>query len=232
MYNQPYLTLASDPNGLLIFGGVAVIIVVAIIWSVIHERKRREKLTAIAQQMGLSFDPKGTMPAGGFNHAPLFNLGRARRTKNVMSGQVEDVQLHLFDYQYTTGSGKHSSTHRYTVAALEVRNFNLPKFHLKPEHFGHAIAKLFGYDDIDFTDFPVFSKKYHLSGDNEDAVRSVFTPDVLAYFEENAKGNLSVEAWDSWLVLYRSGGRKKPNKWPTFLQDAFEVVNQLTTRAS
>ena len=137
-----------------VFGGFAVIATIAIVLSIRHERKRTEALAGIAEQMGLSFDAQGTMPAGAFNQAPLFDIGRSRKTKNVMTGRVEDIQLHLFDYQYTTGSGKHATTHKHTVAAVEVQGFDLPKFHLKPEHFGHKIASVFGFDDIDFSDYP------------------------------------------------------------------------------
>ena len=67
-----------------------------------------------------------------------------------MTGKVADVDLILTDYQYTTGSGKNSTTHNLTVAAYCIPGLDLPDFALESENFLTRFAEKFGMQDIDF----------------------------------------------------------------------------------
>ena len=221
--------MGGDLFPFLFFGGFILLAIVGVGASIWWEKKRREKLRAIAHDMGLSFEAKAGRPDGfGFGVCPLFNRGRSRKVSNLMHGTVADVELSLFDYRYTTGSGKNSSTHRRTVAAFEMTAHHLPQFELGPEGFFHRIASMLGFDDIDFDTHPTFSEKYRLRSDNEAAVRDLFKPTLLEFFEQQADQRWTVEAIGSWVVVYRSRGRIKPDQWPQFLDDTFVVMNALT----
>ena len=43
---------------------------------------------------------------------------------------------------------------------------------------------LTGYKDIEFEMYPNFSRKFLVMGNNVDEVRSLFTDDVISFFEE------------------------------------------------
>lgn len=184
------------------------------------EQKRRKAMAAAADQMGLSFQDRDP----GLAHEPfsrfhLFAQGGSREFTSVLRGKLAGkIDLALFDYSYTTGSGKSRQTHRQTVAAFRVDGMGLPGFEMRPEEFFHKIGSLFGYQDIDFPESSAFSKKYLLRGKDEPAIRSVFGPAVLNHFDLHP--GWCVEGKDDWLTVYRYHHRVKPEDVRAFLDEA------------
>ena len=87
------------------------------------------------------------------------------------------------------------------------------------------IIALVGIEDIDFGDHPEFSKRFQLRSDDEEAIRNLFTDDLIGSFE--ALGKVSVEADGQWMVVYRSAKRRSAEEIAQFLEQAFEVCNRL-----
>jgi hypothetical protein len=111
-----------------------------------------------------------------------------------------DFEINLFDYSYVVSTGKTTITVQQTVFFVNSKSLDLPIFLLRPEHLGHRIMEYFGSEDIDFDQYPVFSEKYRLTGENEDFIRSAFDDKVLRYFSE-ANG-WHIEATNYYLVYY------------------------------
>ena len=77
--------------------------------------------------------------------------------------------------------------------------------------------------DIDFDDYPQFSKRYLLRGPDEQAIRQSFTGDVIHFFEQlDEKWN--IEAAGDRLIVYQRGKRLKPDRYPDFLKQTWEVL--------
>jgi len=213
----------GDMVPFLMFGGMAVLVVFVIVISSVMAKKRREALAAVAASMGFTFTPKGSdtgrQSLGNF---PLLNRGRSRRMYNIMSGVAQGINVRIFDYRYTTGSGKNSHTYYQTVIAFETDSLNVPVFRLTPESVFHKIGTAFGMQDIDFDSHPEFSRRYLLKGEDEDGIRAMFTPSVLSFFEEHEK--LCVEGNRQRLLVYRASRRVKPELWQSFLQEGFGIL--------
>jgi len=190
------------------------------------EKKRTEALKDAAQAMGLDFsrlpDPQFLPSLSAF---PLFSQGHSKRARNVMTGLADEIEITLFDYRYTIGAGKSQHVHRQTVVLLQSSVLDLPAFSLKPQHVFHTIGKVFGYKDIDFDSHAIFSDKYFLRGADETAIREVFTPDVLEYYE--ARPGLSTEAAAHRLLFFRASKKAKPEDLPAFLKDGFHIYTLL-----
>jgi hypothetical protein len=103
------------------------------------------------------------------------------------------------------------------VLSIEGSKLNFPKFELEPENTFHKIGQVFGYQDIDFESFPIFSKKYLLRGNDEAKIRELFTPEVIKFFERNQ--NIHIEAQGNTLIFYRPSKRCKPDEIKGFYQD-------------
>ncbi len=204
-----------------VVGGLAL---VGLIVFVAHkiEKARTEQFQAVTDELGLQFHPQGD-PAvqNAFGHFRLFNQGHGRRTKNMICGQTEDVELAIFGYRYTTGSGKHQHTHRQTVISFQSPHLALPDFELRPETMFHKIGQAFGYKDVDFDSHPLFSKRCLLRGPNEAAIRDFFTTELLEFFA--AQTGVSVEASDNRLIYYRARKRIKPSEVRPFMEEGFRV---------
>lgn len=203
--------------GMVAVGGV----VAGVMWSRAAGRKRTETLAYASQALGLAFEPVGDLglltAAADF---PLFGQGHSRSVRNVMTGRLEDVEVRLFDYRYTTGSGQHSHTHVQTVAVMPAAS-PLPDFVLAPENVFHRIGQLFGYQDIDFEAHPEFSSHYLLRGRDEDAIRAAFDPNRLAFL--GGTRGWTIQSRNGQLAVFRADVRVKPEDLSTFLEESRQI---------
>lgn len=213
-------------QSLIIFGGFAALIAAFTVISAKVEKRRREALRATAAQLGLEFaETDQTGLQSGFSGFSLFRHGSSRRIRNIVYGRVEGVEVILFDYSYTTGSGKNRHTSHQTVGFFQSDTLGLPEFVARPEGMFDKIGQVFGYQDIDLPMHPEFSRKFILRGANEAAIRRAFTPGVARFFEENA--GLSIEAKTDRFILYRSGTPLKPEQWAEWMRTGLNVVRVL-----
>jgi hypothetical protein len=211
--------------GFLVFGVIAGLVAVGFAVSTLYESRRRTAVSQIAEQLGLAYSDDGTSLLAELDHLPLFSRGRAKRISNLVLGDTDEVAMGIFDYRYTTGSGKNSQTHRQTVAYFRAPDAHFPQFELKPQHFLHAVGKLFGYQDIDFASHPKFSKSFVLRGTNETAVRKLFAPALLEFFE--TKSQMNVEGQGQHLIVYRPSKRVKPEQLKNLMREGFDVFAQV-----
>ncbi len=203
---------------------VAMIAVIAII-AAHFEKKRREALDQEASQMGLVFDPDGSEEfQAQLNLFQIFNLGRSRKLTNLIRGDSGDVRLSIFDYQYTTGSGKDSHTTKLTISVIESEDLRCPSFSLRPENILDRIGGLLGFQDIDFESHPKFSKLFVLKGPDAEAVRQFFKPALIEYFE--SVPGIVVEANPGTMLIHRSK-LKKPQELKSLFAEAYEVYGRM-----
>ena len=198
-----------------VIGGIFVV-------SHLQDKKRTEKLRQVADEMGLPFYPQGDDSLiGQLSNFPLFSEGRSKKIKNMLHGETSEVEVGIFDFRYTTGSGKSSHTHKQSVAYFRSPDLDFPDFALRPEHLFHRIGGVFGYQDIDFESHPRFSKSYLLRGNSEHKIRQLFNDEILAFFERQT--GLSVEGNGERLIFYRASKRVKPEEVRSFFEEGFRV---------
>ncbi len=199
---------------------IVAVIVTGIAAAVKYEKKRKAEIAAVAESLGLTWVP-GDDPAirERFASLALFNLGRGRAMSNCMTGDSGEVRISIFDYQWTTGSGKHQHTARVTLVALESPRLRLTPFSIRPEHMFDSIGGMLGFQDIDFDDDAAFSKSYVLKSSDEPGARKLFAPALRQYFVSNPGSN--AEGTSRILVLHHR--RAKPADYPNLLKQAYEV---------
>lgn len=207
------------------FGIILVFLVIFGIGAFInryYEDKRREKLEVVSNKLSMEYQAKdeGEKLISNLQGFRLMSLGTNQKLYNVLRGQADQLQVVIFDYCYTIGSGKNSSTYDQTVMLIETSDMNLPKFKMRPENVFHRIS---GVQDIDFDDAPVFSKQYLLQGDDETAIRQLFTPAILAHFTKEE--GLCVEGNRDQLILYKNGKRLSPEDIPSFMKKHLGVAH-------
>jgi hypothetical protein len=202
----------SDAGWIFVVG--FFVLTVAIIALVFYlDRQRSKKIAAAATALGLTFRRKATdadrgLPAGCY----LGNLGHSRVVSNVLqAAQTAELALTLFDYQYTTGYGKTSSTSQQTITRIQSPLLNLPTFLLFPETFFSKMGKMFGGTDINFPESPAFSEKYILRGGDETAIRAIFNPAVREALTPLQR--LTIEGGGNLLFIFRAGRRLKPDEF-------------------
>jgi hypothetical protein len=214
----------------LFIGAVLVLIVGGIIWSIVAEKKRREALMETADQMGLTFfkegDPDLLSQLSSFK---LFSQGRARKMKNLIQGDSGEVKIAIFDYQYTTGSGKQTKTTQQSVALINSIDLICPDFRIRPEGLLDKIGGAMGFQNIDFETHPKFSGLFVLQGSSEEEIRKYFTPNLIEFFEQ--KPGISVQANSGTMFFFRPGKRIKPAELKDLLAQAYEVFGVMVDQA-
>lgn len=199
-------------NYYLVAGAVGILVVFLLIYL---PWKRRKDLEQLASSMGLQFSAEGPDFAG--TGLELFNTGRSRSAANSIQVRSGDFTINFFDYSYVTGSGKHRSTHNFTLALIDCPRVQIPDFELKPETFMYKLGELIGFKDIDLPAFPLFSEKYRLTSPDEAAARLYFTPRRAAWFERNP--GLRVQASRDHVLFLRRAGRLPVDAWPAFMEE-------------
>jgi hypothetical protein len=176
------------------------------------ERRRSKKIEEVARSLGLTFRRKATdadnaLPAG----CHVAAIGHGRVVSNVLeAARSAELNFTLFDYQYTIGHGKSSNTVQQTITRMESGLFRLPAFLLFPESFLAKMGKMFGKSDINFPESPEFSRKYILRGDDEAAIRTLFTPALRQTLE--SQDRLTIEGAGGLLFIFRKGRRLNPDQ--------------------
>src|SRR5262245_9644470 len=138
--------------------GVIALIAGVVYVSHVAEKKRTEAFQKTAGELGFDFLASGEANfLESLKCFHLFSQGHSKKLWNLLRGQTQDLEVAIFDYRYTTGSGKHSHTWNQTVIAFRFEGTSLPTFSLRPENIGHRISTWFGYQDINFDTHKNFS---------------------------------------------------------------------------
>lgn len=214
-----------------IFGGIALLIGGAVWWGFRVEKARRENLAIAAEELGLVYlqdgDPSLMDLASRFN---VCSSGRSRKMYNLIQGETDELTIAIFDYKYTTGSGKNSHTYNQTIVMLHSSQLGNPPFTMRPEGLFDRIGGMLGFQDLDFETHPRFSNSFVLKSPDEDATRQFFNPTLLEFFE--TKLGISVEANPGAMIFYRPGVRSKSPQLKSLFAEAYEVFGAMVDRSS
>jgi hypothetical protein len=195
---------------------VIPIIILIIAYTIKQEAKRTEIIKNMADSLGFTFNPKPMAEDYPIATFQLFNIGHSKRFSNGMTQEKNGVKISIFEYFYTTGSGKNSTTYRQTVTLFSTPQLKLPQFMLKPEGLFHKIGEIFGAKDIDFEDSPAFSKKYLLKSDIENETRTTFSKEIRNFLSD--KVNYIIEG-NGMNLLMHTGKRTDATLIPEVLQE-------------
>jgi hypothetical protein len=219
--------MTSHVTPVLFFVGIVVVILVAWCIASVAEKKRRAALAGKALEMGLLYSETAPHFLEGAPPFKLFQRGRARKARNLLSGSSSGFGVAIADYQYTVSSGKSSQTHRQTVCLLQADGVRLPHCFLRREvPFFDAIGQKLGGQDIDYPEDAAFSKAFVLQGEDPEATRRAFDAGVRTHLMRFAGTGIELEARGDTLLLHR-GAVVKPEELRDLLQQAIETFTIL-----
>lgn len=173
--------------------------------------------------MGLSFTKNVDEDSNDlFQEFSLFSEGQARSIRNMIRGYRDNAEVSLFEYYYADKQGQALQNFKYTVLLLRSRYLKLPYFSLQPINVFHKLDMFTGRKKISFDSHPKFEKFYVLSGDNEEALRNIFTDEVLSYFQNHI--GLNIEGTNDQILIYREGTYLAPEKVHSLLNQGSAVL--------
>ena len=176
----------------LVIGGIVAAVVVGIRRA---RAARIAKARAMAAQYGFEVDVDSKGPPG--QPFDLFERGHSRKVSFQFwrPGRHDSV----FSYEYTTGSGKNSTTHRHTCALVALP-FVAPHTKIGPEGFWSGIGKKLGIRDIE-VESPTFNERYRVNGDDERFAVTMLDGRAIDWFLRDEGGrSMRYEFWGPWLL--------------------------------
>lgn len=200
---------------------VSAIALVFAIFAFLAAAKRRKELLEFAQRIGFDFSPMPGDVHDDYSLFDPFDRGHSRRSRNLLSGRRGRCNWQLFDYRYTTGSGKNKQTHHYGIAVARV-SLAFPVMRMRPEGLFDKLASVVGFDDIDF-ESDAFSRRYHVKCDDRKHAYDVIHPQMIEYL-------LTRKSYDwqfsgPWILVYEQGEFS-----PDEMLDVMETVEGFVER--
>lgn len=107
----------------------------------------------------------------------------------------------LFDYRYTTGSGKNQTTHRLSALIARV-DVHCPYLLIRPESFFDKVGDFLGFGDIDF-EFEEFNRRFHVKGPDKKFAYDICHSGMMDFLIQHDR--LTWELSGNWLLLYGLG---------------------------
>lgn len=209
---------------ILVMGGAIAAIAIFLTRGTLGRNERWYRLDRFAEANGMSYVPALQNPA---LPGMIFGTGSSRSSSDLVRGDSPRF-VEFANYQYTTGSGKNRTTHRWGYVAIKL-DVPLPNIVLDATSnnglFGSNLPATFDRDQkLSLEgDFDQHFSLYCPEGYEQDALY-LFTPDIMARFIDHAAA-LDVEIVDDWLFLY--GKREFSGLDPATWAWLFSVVAAL-----
>jgi hypothetical protein len=180
---------------------VAIALALAVYFSYRWEKKRREALAALAEELRWRFDPSNDRDHDDeYANFAVFRRGHSRVAFNTLYGtqeiddRVYQVKMGDFRYRVREGSGKskRTRTYKFSYLILHMPFADLPKLLIRRERVFDKLAGAFGFDDIDFESHE-FSKRYYVKSDDKRFAYAVVHPRMMEYLLETNPPAIDIE---------------------------------------
>jgi len=208
----------------LIFAAFLAIAVVAVVFSYLAAKKRREELAAFAASRGWRYEVEQPLLVDRFG-GPPFGLGFGRRAYNVLYGSHDGRDLVSFDYEYKTrtSDGKQTTTHvhRFSVLGLSM-GLVMPPMSVDPENFLDRFVGRLSGNDIDL-ESEEFNRAFTVSCPDRKFASDVLHPQMMEYLLQHRQLGWRFES-DSMLVI-ATGART-----PAQIDATIAVMDGITDR--
>ena len=144
--------------------------------------KRQKLLQKLSNILDWNYLPDPVSNYGELEHFLYFKTKWINFRYNNLESKNKDFLL--FDLSYSEGAFIAKEDLRSTFLQIKGTE-KMPVFALDKENFMTNILQLSGLKDIDFKEYPDFSKRFYLRGEDEKAIRAFFTGNLIYFFESH-----------------------------------------------
>lgn len=201
-----------------------------VLWLMLRwDAKKSQTAAQLASEMGYQFEAGGVsleekIVQSGFD---VFRRGRSKSVRNLFYGPYRDSTMMICDYGYVTGQGRTRRHHWQTVILFSWGQLRFPEFTLRPQGTLGTLAAQTLNPGITFEECPEFSRRYHLTGWNETAIRQVFPPIVAKLGRYQTR--LVVESSGFWLLVHKPGALIRSGDMQNFITEARDLYDRVCT---
>jgi MFS superfamily sulfate permease-like transporter len=162
---------------------------------------RQVELIDFAEANEYNFYPQKVRNSMKYKDFPIQQGNKLLYEENLMEKYLEAGKITISDLALTEGALQEKRDTHITMVHVTETGHSMPDFALEPEGLWTKLTELSYGKDIDFHEFPDFSKKYYLYGTNEKAIRNFFNESIVHFFEIHH--GIHVECHKNKLVIYK-----------------------------
>jgi hypothetical protein len=212
-----------DYSFLFVLIAIAVIIAVVAVANWYQRGLRQQMWQELADRYGFQYfagDPHDLANRYGF---ALFGYGRSQCASNCVEGSYGQLPVILFDYRYTTGSGKNSHTHSLSALLCELR-IHCPSLLIRPETLLDRFAEFFGFENIRL-ESDEFNRVFNVKGEDKKFAYDICHPEMMEFLLRNR--SWTWEFRGRHLLVYEPDKEFKSADVDSALVTAAELVNRI-----
>ncbi len=187
---------------------------------------RQIELRKFAQAQDYVFNPMKVRSAMKYKDFPIEKGNNIQFEENFMEKYTEVGKISISDVTLTQGARQASTDTHLTVVHVTETELSIPDFALEPEGLTTKLSEMFTGKDIDFPEYPGFSKKYYLRGPSEVHVRDFFGGPIIRFLE--AQEPVHIEAHKNRLLFYKKLDLLEPGQ----IQELEKVAEEFVALAS
>lgn len=183
---------------------------------------RQQALSEFARRHQWQFSPA---IISSLNQHNFFYLARGseKEESNTISGGYKNLDTNIFDYSYTDIPQFFVDT-RHTMVLMKVDNGSrqIPDCVLEPDGYigGHWTHER----DIHVTEGLHFAHRYHLHGQDEQAIRNLFNADLIRFFDTHPQFYMEIR--DNHVLAFRvDAGLEDIDSLPVLLSLADAIAH-------
>lgn len=144
--------------------------------------KRQKLLEATAKDFGLSYVAQKNTKTGFLSNFVFFRTREIPYLYNTLLD--EKNRYELFDVEFTEGAFIAREVVKTTVMHIKL-NCEIPVFTLDKEGLLDFKYGLAGFRDMEIANHPDFNRRFYLSGENTEAIHSMFSDDLILFLESH-----------------------------------------------
>ena len=219
----------------LFFSPVIPLVILLLYTRYLFSEAQRVFMQEFARVNNLAFEERGKMASVSARLFKSGNMG-SQSIYNIISTQHTSQPIRIFNFQYSTGSGKSKQVHTFTVCEVAFEKVIFPYILLQSSTMWKYGGTDFFGDDKD-RDVPLegeFKDSFHLhvrQGYETEALQ-IFSPDVLHFLKEQASkfsiefaGN-NVYVYDDYLI----STQERLNELYSVVRKMIDMVSPLLNR--
>jgi len=188
--------VSSIGPGLLFFGGVLLVALIAYL-AYAMQRRRRDGFRLMATQLGLQYgrdDPLGLL---GYPFT-LFTRGDGRAVENVVWGAWQEVEVITFDFMYYEQNGKYRTDYQFDCAIVPM-GADSPRLVIEHENLLTSLAGALAFHDLQF-ESEAFNDAYHVRCEVPKFANDVLDARMMQWLLDNGSGYRFESVGDRVLV--------------------------------
>ncbi len=190
---------------------------------------RQQRIKKIAANNGWMYTQEEQVDSIELLEFDFFRSRPIEYKMNVIGGEFEgsNVDWEISDITFDEGAMLSKEVYKTTVQLVHL-NREIPRFVLEQEGiFDKIFDRVLSINsqDIDFVSHPIFSKKLKLTGEDEQAVRGLFTSDLIEFLE--SEEIYHIECNGNALIIFKSLRISNTGEIKNMVRFTKEFVNHL-----